>query len=62
MKAQQQSGHRRDRIRVGVGSAFSDDRIDTAFTLAEKGELDYLVFECLAERTIARSHVRTDRA
>jgi len=41
-------------IRVGVGSAFSDDRIDPALTLADRANLDYLVFECLAERTIAR--------
>lgn len=43
----------RDRIRIGSGAGFSGDRIDPAIALAEKGELDYLVFECLAERTIA---------
>ena len=43
-----------ERIRVGTGSGFSDDRIDPAADLAERGGLDYLVFECLAERTIAR--------
>ena len=43
-----------ERIRVGTGSGFSDDRIDPAADLAERGNLDYLVFECLAERTIAR--------
>jgi hypothetical protein len=41
-------------IRVGTGAGFSDDRIDPAAKLAERGQLDYLVFECLAERTIAR--------
>jgi hypothetical protein len=41
-------------VRVGVGAGFSDDRLDPAVELAEQGELDYLVFECLAERTIAR--------
>ena len=40
-------------LRIGVGAAFSDDRIPPAVDLAERGELDYLVFECLAERTIA---------
>lgn len=40
-------------IRIGAGSAFGGDRIDPAVELAEKGDLDYLVFECLAERTIA---------
>ncbi len=32
----------------------SDDRIPPATELAERGSLDYLVLECLAERTIAR--------
>src|SRR5437868_10192087 len=40
-------------VRIGCGAGFSGDRIDPAVLLAEKGELDYLVFECLAERTIA---------
>ncbi len=42
------------RIRVGAGSGFSDDRMEPALELAEHGDIDYLVFECLAERTIAR--------
>ena len=41
-------------IRVGTGSGFSDDRFEPAKDLAERGGVDYLVFECLAERTIAR--------
>ena len=41
-------------IRVGAGSGFSDDRMEPALELAEHGDIDYLVFECLAERTIAR--------
>lgn len=40
-------------IRIGAGSGFGGDRIEPAVELAEKGALDYLVFECLAERTIA---------
>lgn len=43
----------RDSIRIGSGAGFSGDRIDPAVALAERGKLDYLVFECLAERTIA---------
>jgi len=43
-----------DVLRVGVGAGFSDDRIDPALELVTKVPLDYLVFECLAERTIAR--------
>ena len=40
-------------IRIGAGAGYSGDRIEPAIELAEKGKLDYLVFECLAERTIA---------
>lgn len=48
------SEHRRGRVvRIGTGAGYSGDRIPPAVDLAEKGELDYLVFECLAERTIA---------
>lgn len=41
-----------DVIRIGAGAGFAEDRIEPAVELAEHGELDYLVFECLAERTI----------
>src|SRR2546430_17162004 len=40
-------------VRIGCGAGFSGDRIEPAVELAERGALDYLVFECLAERTIA---------
>jgi hypothetical protein len=40
-------------IRIGAGAGYSGDRIEPAIELAEKGDIDYLVFECLAERTIA---------
>ena len=40
-------------IRIGAGAGYSGDRIEPAVELAEKGDLQYLVFECLAERTIA---------
>ncbi len=41
------------RIRIGSGAGYSGDRIDPAIELAQKGSISYLVFECLAERTIA---------
>jgi hypothetical protein len=41
------------RVRLGSGAGFSGDRIEPALELAARGALDYLVFECLAERTIA---------
>jgi hypothetical protein len=40
-------------IRIGCGAGYSGDRIQPAIELVERGDLDYLVFECLAERTIA---------
>lgn len=40
-------------IRIGAGAGYSGDRIEPAIELAAQGDLDYLVFECLAERTIA---------
>ena len=40
-------------IRIGCGAGYSGDRIEPAVELAEKGGIRYLVFECLAERTIA---------
>ena len=58
----QKSFRRNDRqndklLRIGAGASFADDRIAPAVELAERGELDYLVFECLAERTIARENL-----
>lgn len=40
-------------IRIGCGAGYSGDRIEPAEELMTKGNLDYIVFECLAERTIA---------
>jgi len=40
-------------VRIGAGAGFADDRIEPAVELVERGELDFLVFECLAERTVA---------
>jgi hypothetical protein len=40
-------------IRIGSGAGYSGDRIEPAVELAEKGEIEYLVFECLGERTVA---------
>jgi hypothetical protein len=40
-------------IRIGSGAGYSGDRIEPAIELAEKGDIEYLVFECLGERTVA---------
>lgn len=45
-------------IRIGAGAGFATDRIQPAVALAERGALDYLVFEALAERTLAAAHRR----
>lgn len=44
-------------IRIGGGAGFAGDRIDPAVDLAERGRLDFLAFECLAERTLAYGHL-----
>lgn len=48
-------------IRIGCGAGYAGDRIEPAVELATKGRLDYLVFECLAERTIALAQQRKAR-
>ena len=40
-------------IRIGSGAGYAGDRLEPALELIEKGDLDYISFECLAERTIA---------
>lgn len=49
---------RMDVFRIGSGAGYSGDRIDPARELAERGRLNALVFECLAERTIALAQLR----
>ena len=46
-----------DTVRVGAGAGTSDDRMLPALELAERGHIDYLVFECLAERTVSRENL-----
>jgi hypothetical protein len=48
-----QNGFGMSGLRIGAGAGYSGDRIDPAVELAAKGSIQYLVFECLAERTIA---------
>jgi hypothetical protein len=45
-------------LRIGAGAGFSGDRLEPAVILAEHGRLQYLVLECLAERTIALAQLR----
>jgi hypothetical protein len=48
-------------LRIGAGAGYAGDRISPAVELAEKGRLDYLVFECLAERTIALAQLERSK-
>jgi hypothetical protein len=43
-------------IRIGCGAGFSADRLGPACDLVEKGALDFIIFECLGERTLAFGH------
>ena len=49
---------RRRSVRLGAGAGFAGDRLDPAVELAEHGALQYLVFECLGERTVAEGQSR----
>ncbi|RSL33913.1 DUF1446 domain-containing protein [Salibacterium salarium] len=40
-------------LKIGSGAGFSGDRLEPAEVLLKQTDLDYLVLECLAERTIA---------
>ena len=40
-------------VRIGAGAGYAGDRIEPAVDLLQNGDLDYIVFECLAERTIS---------
>lgn len=43
-------------LAIGCGAGFSADRLDPAIALAESGRVEFLVFECVGERTLAFSH------
>lgn len=40
-------------VRIGSGAGYGGDRIEPAIDLIKYGKLDYIIFECLAERTIS---------
>jgi hypothetical protein len=48
----------RESLRVGAGAGFSGDRLEPAVVLAQRGGVDYLVLECLGERTVALAQLR----
>jgi hypothetical protein len=44
--------------RIGCGSAYAEDRIDLAVDMVERGGVQYLCMDGLAERTLALAHQR----
>lgn len=40
-------------VRIAAGAGYAGDRIEPALDIIRRGNVDYIVFECLAERTIA---------
>ena len=48
-------------IRLGGGSAYEGDRLDAAAALAKSGAIDYLVFDCLSEKTLIECTLRQRR-
>lgn len=48
-------------LRIGAGSAWWGDRIEPARWNAERGDLDYLCFETMAEATVSAAQVRARR-
>ncbi|MBC2839209.1 acyclic terpene utilization AtuA family protein [Robiginitalea sp. SC105] len=50
-----------DSLRIGSGAGYAGDRLEPALELMERGRLDFIGFECLAERTIALAQRERDR-
>ncbi|MEX0683377.1 MAG: acyclic terpene utilization AtuA family protein [Dehalococcoidia bacterium] len=48
-------------LRIGCGSAYAEDRLEPAIDLADRGALDYLCMDSLAERTLAIAQQRRNR-
>lgn len=48
-------------IRIGCGTGYLDDRLDSALAMAENAAVDFLAFEGLAEATLAGMHARADQ-
>jgi hypothetical protein len=46
------------RLTIGSGSAYANDRLETAAAMADSGCVSYMGFDCLAERTMALAQIR----
>ena len=49
------------KIRVGSGAGYAGDRLEPALELMRSANLDYIGFECLAERTIALAQIEKQK-
>src|SRR5436305_12765228 len=47
--------------RIGSGAGYGGERIERGMAMMEKGDMQYIIFECLAERTIALAQQRKTR-
>ncbi len=47
-------------VRIGSGAGYAGDRIEPAIDLMRYGDLDYIIFECLAERTMETGRPLSD--
>lgn len=45
------------KLRIGSGAGYGGDRLEPAIDIIQNGNLDYIIFECLAERTIAQAQL-----
>lgn len=48
-------------LRIGSGAGYGGDRIEPALAVMEHGDIQYIIFECLAERTIALAQQQRSR-
>jgi hypothetical protein len=48
-------------VRIGCGSGYLEDRLDPALEIIERGDVQYVVFETLAEATLAGMHLEKQR-
>lgn len=46
------------KIKIASGAGYAGDRIEPAIDIMEHGDVDYISFECLAERTISLAHAQ----
>ena len=57
MTAKTKSPQRTRTLRIGAGASYAGDRIEPATELVANGKLDYIVYETLAERTVALAQI-----